>query len=87
MGWTVSILPSAQRVIGRLDKVTQRRIAAFIDRLGEVEDPRQLVEPYTGPLKGYWKKRLGDYRVICELQRARLTVLVVSVGHRREIYR
>lgn len=87
MGWIVSILPSAQRAIGRLDRTTQRRIAAFIDRIGQVEDPRQLLDPYTGPLKGYWKKRVGDYRVICDLQHERLTVLVISVGHRSEIYR
>jgi len=58
------------------------------DRVQGSDDPRTLGEALKGPVVGrYWKYRVGDYRIICDIQDALLLVLVVRIGHRREIYR
>ena len=60
----------------------------FMDeRVAGLENLRSTGKALTGPLGGLWRYRVGDYRVICDLQDAALRVLVVQVGNRREIYR
>ena len=45
------------------------------------------MEAYSGPLVGYWKKRIGDYRLVCDIKDRELVVLVIKVGHRSKVYR
>ena len=55
-------------------------------RLAKQSDPRQLGGPLTGELKGLWRYRVSDYRILCEFKNNELLILVVAVGHRRDIY-
>ena len=55
-------------------------------RIAKAEDPRVFGKPLRHSKFGLWRYRLRDYRIICQLQEARLTVLVVAVGHRSKIY-
>jgi mRNA interferase RelE/StbE len=72
--------------LSKLGKVEAKRITAFLrDRIGD--DPRATGKALTGPLGDLWRYRVGDYRLICELQDAVLRVLVVRIGNRREVYR
>ena len=88
MVWQVEFLPTADKAFGKLDRQQQRRIQKFIQtRLHTSDDPRRLGEAYTGPLKGYWKYRVGDYRLVCEIRAKTQTVLVVAIGDRKDIYR
>ena len=88
MAWQVEFLPTADKAFGKLDRQQQRRIQKFIQtRLQTSDDPRRLGEAYTGPLKGYWKYRVGDYRLVCDIQAQTQTVLVVAIGDRKDIYR
>ena len=88
MAWRVEFLPAADKAFGKLDRQHQRRIDQFIEtRLQTDQDPHRLGEAYSGPLKGYWKYRVGDYRLVCEIQDRAQTVLVVAIGHRKEVYR
>jgi mRNA interferase RelE/StbE len=57
------------------------------DRLQPAENPRQLGKPLQGDKGGLWRYRVGDYRLICEIQDERITVLVLRVGHRKDVYR
>ena len=84
MTYSVSILRSAQKSLGALPPAVQARIVTAIRRL--VSNPRP---PGVKKLAGReaWRIRVADYRVIYEIGDAELTVLVVDVGHRREIYR
>lgn len=76
MAWRAEFLPAADKAFGKLDQQHQRRIRQFIDtRLLREADPRSIGEAYTGPLKGYWKYRIGSFRLICE------------IVDRKEIYR
>jgi mRNA interferase RelE/StbE len=88
MAWRVEFLPAADKVFGKLDRQQQRRIQKFIQaRLQTDNDPHGLGEAYTGPLKGYWKYRIGDYRLVCDIQDLTQTVLVVTIGDRKDVYR
>ena len=57
------------------------------DRIAGLDDPRSTAKALTGPLGGFWRYRVGDFRVICDIQDGALRILVVQVGNRREIYR
>jgi mRNA interferase RelE/StbE len=88
LAWTIEFSTSAEKTLRKLDREAARRIAKFIDhRLSVLDDPRHLGKPLQGVLHERWSYRVGDYRLICELQDDRLVVVVIEIGHRREIYR
>lgn len=88
MAWTVEFQKSAAKQLGALNQSLQRRIVRYFrERVLTAEDPRQLGKALTGEKGGLWRYRIGDYRAICKLEDERLVVLVLEVGHRREIYR
>lgn len=88
MAWTVEISPFAQKQLGKLDKPVAARILDWLEeRIDGCKNPRHFGEPLKGELAGLWRYRIGDFRVICEMQDERLVVLALSVGHRRDIYR
>jgi mRNA interferase RelE/StbE len=85
VAFSVQLLPSAQRQLAKLDHPIRKRIAAAID--GLAEDPRP---PGAKKLQGsdnIWRVRVGDYRILYEIHDRRALVLVVEIGHRREVYR
>lgn len=71
----------------KLDRYTQRMIKAWIEKnlVGSM-NPRQQGKGLTANRSGQWRYRIGDYRLICQLQDNKLVILALSVGHRREIY-
>ena len=88
MAWNLELSPRAQQQLDKLDKAAARRIVKFLyERVGRLNDPRQIGEPLQGTLIGLWLYRVGDYRIICTLEHGRLVVLVLRIGHRREIYK
>ena len=89
MAWRIEFHPRAEKELAKIDRETARRIVRFLrDRVATLEDPRSLGEALKGPEIGrFWKYRVGDYRLICDIQNARITILVVRVGHRRDVYR
>ena len=89
MVWQIEFDPAAVKELARLDKPVARRIVAFLrERIATAEDPRTLGEALRGAeLGSFWKYRLGDYRVIAEIVERRVVVIVVRIGHRREVYR
>ena len=88
MAWAVSFSPAAEKTFGKLDRPLQLRIQKFIDtRLQTSDDPRRVGEAYAGPLKGYWKYRVGDYRLVCEIQDRVVHILVIAIDDRKEVYR
>ena len=86
MAWRVDLSATATRQLTKLGQAEARRITRFL-RERVTGDPRATGKAPTGPLGGLWRYRVGDYRVICEIQDAALRVLVVTVGNRREVYR
>lgn len=89
MAWTIRLTETARRQLAKLDPHTARRIAKFLHvRLAEADDPRSLGHALKGDELGeYWRYRVGDYRILCDIRDAELVILTLAVGHRREIYR
>ena len=88
MAWAIEYAKSARDQLRKLDKPVARRIADFMDeRVALLDDPRQIGKALKGPLGDLWRYRVGDYRLICDLQDGLLTVLILQIGNRREVYR
>ena len=88
MVWTIDYSDTAKTQLRKLDKQTARRILDFMnERVIVRDDPRSTGKALTGPLGGLWRYRVGDYRVICEINDGSLRILVVQLGNRREVYR
>jgi mRNA interferase RelE/StbE len=87
LAWTVDYTHTALNQLRKLDKQSARRILDFLDeRVARRDNPRSTGKALTGPLGGLWRYRVGDFRVICEIQDGALRVLV-ELGNRREVYR
>ena len=88
MAWTIDYTDTAKSQLRKLDQQTARRIVDYMDqRIAVLENPRSVGKALTGPLGGFWRYRVGDHRVICDIQDQRICVLVLRVSHRKEAYR
>ena len=89
MAWAIEYGKDAEKEIAKLDGQIAQRIIKFMgNRVAKLENPRSIGEALTGSTLGdYCKYRVGDYRIIAEIQDAKLIVQVVRVGNRREVYR
>jgi len=87
VNWTIEYDILVQKQIKKLDP--QTRIRSFLhERLAQLDNPRKIGEALQGSeLGNYWRYLVGDYRILCDIQDNRLVVLVIEIGHRREIYR
>lgn len=86
MAWKVEITKSAEKIINKLDKNIQKRISIFIKKVAS-ENPRLRGKVLKGNKKDLWRYRVGDYRIICRIKDEVITIVVLAVGHRREIYK
>lgn len=88
MTWTIEFHPEAARELKKLGREAAARIVKTLEtRIAPLDDPRRLGAPLKGEHQGYWRWRIGEYRVIARIQDERITILVVRVAHRREAYR
>jgi mRNA interferase RelE/StbE len=87
MPWAYSFDERALRELEKLDRQAQRDILAYLDnRIASTQPPRRFGKPLRAALAGLWRYRVGDYRLICQIKDQSLLVLVVSVGHRKNVY-
>lgn len=78
---------TAKKKFLKLDKTVQLQIKNFIFRLQDLQDPRSTGKALKGSLSGLWRYRVGDYRLICDIEDQKILITVLRVGHRREIYK
>jgi mRNA interferase RelE/StbE len=85
--WRVEFDRDAARDLRKLGAVAERAILHYLrQRIATAEDPRRFGKPLTGDLKGLWRYRVGNYRMVAAIEDDRFVVLIVTVGHRREVY-
>ena len=89
MAWTIKYSESSSKQLKKLDKQTALHVLDYMDeRVAALDDPRSLGKNLKGPKMGeYWRYRVGDVRVICHISDGQMTVLVIEIGNRREVYR
>ncbi len=86
MAWKIRLNPKTEKDLQKLDKTVQKRIFKYLNKLTTVENPRLFGKALQGDLQGLWRYRVGDYRLICQILDAEITILVIKVGHRKNIY-
>jgi mRNA interferase RelE/StbE len=85
--WAIKWKNSASKQLRKLDEQTQERILSYLeDKILATGSPRQFGEALTGNLSGFWRYRIGDYRLICRIQDHECVIMIVKVAHRREVY-
>lgn len=88
MAWRIEYLRSVRKAVEQIDPTERRRIREFMEkRVATLDDPRTLAKPLKGADGSLWRYRVGAYRVVCEIHDTAVVVLVVRVGHRKEVYR
>ena len=89
MAYAVELAESADRDLKSLDAQGRRRILKFLhERAAKLDNPRSIGEALHGSELGeFWRYRVGDYRLICNIEDERVVVLVLRVGHRKNTYR
>ncbi len=87
MSYEVEVTPRFEKEFKKLDKYTQKMIKSWITKnLVNCDNPRAHGKGLTANRSGQWRYRIGDYRMICQIEDEKLIILALSVGHRREIY-
>ena len=87
MAWTIEYTPTAQRQLASMDRQVAKAISDYMDsRVAPLENPRLLGAALTGPLRKLWRYRVRDCRIICEIRDRVVTISVVKIGHRGEVY-
>ena len=87
MRWVYRFDERALKELRKLDRQAQRDILAYLDeRIAVDEDPRRFGKSLHANLTGLWRYRVGDYRILCQIKDGLLLVLVISVGHRKNVY-
>lgn len=85
--WRVETTAEFDRSIRKVDRTVASSIISYLEALLELEDPRQRGKVLAGERRGYWRYRVGEYRVLVRLEDDRMVVLAIGVGHRSEVYR
>ncbi len=89
LGFEIEFDPAALDDLKKLDRPVQQRLLGFLrERVALLDDPRSIGEALAGSRLGnYWKYRVGDWRIVCDIQDRRIVVRVLHVGNRRDVYR
>lgn len=82
----VTFAEKAKKEFLKLDKPIQRQIQAFVEKLQGLANPRSTGKALAGNLSGLWRYRVGDYRLICDIQDKEIVITILRIGHRKHIY-
>jgi mRNA interferase RelE/StbE len=85
MAYKIKFFRDAEKAFDKLDKSIQKRITKYLFSK-VINDPFSYGKPLTANLSGLWRYRVGDYRIVCEIQKEELVIIVVDLGHRSTIY-
>ena len=87
MAWRAELSPRALKQLSKLDKPTARRIIDYLRETASSEDPRSRGKGLTGNLAGFWRYRVGNYRIIASIEDDELLILAINIDHWARIYR
>ncbi|MSP53800.1 MAG: type II toxin-antitoxin system RelE/ParE family toxin [Gammaproteobacteria bacterium] len=87
MAWEIEFKPSARKIFDKLDRSIQKKVLKFLNtKIAPLKDPRVFGKPLQYEQYGLWRYRVEDYRIICQIDDGTIKIVVVKVGHRRDIY-
>lgn len=86
--WTIYTTERFEKKFKKLDKSVQKQIVYWIKtHIVDCDDPRVYGKPLEANLRGYWRYRIGDYRLIVEINDNELKIIQINIGHRGKIYK
>jgi mRNA interferase RelE/StbE len=84
--WQVKVLKRAEKALEKLDKQNRAKLIEYIDLLKDQAEPYKKGKALTGKFSGLWRFRVGDYRIITKIDMKVITIVVLDLGHRKEVY-
>jgi mRNA interferase RelE/StbE len=85
--WSIKFSPEFEKEWDKTDPSIQKKVIHFFtERLQREEHPKYFAKPLSGNLKNFWRFRIGDYRVICNLLEEERIIYLLRIAHRREVY-
>ena len=89
MVWRIEVSETAEKQLAKLDRPVAKRIRAFLrERIAMLDDPRSIGDALKGSELGeFWKYRVGDWRLTCQIKDKQIVITVITLGNRREVYR
>lgn len=87
MSYKINFSETSLKQLRKLDSLSRKRILNYVsDVLTKIENPRILGKALTGDLKGLWRYRIGNFRIVCQIQDNSLLILILKIAHRKEVY-
>ena len=86
MVWKIDFARRAEQALSKIDTTSAKRILKELNIVSQIDNPRSKGRALKGELTGYWRYRVGNYRVICDIVDSQMLVLAIDLGHRRDIY-
>ena len=87
MGWTLEVSDQARKQLRKIDIKQADRITRTMIDVAHLDDPRQRGHALVGDYAGHWRYRIGNYRVIAKIEDGTMVIILITIGHRREVYR
>lgn len=87
MAWRIDFSKVADKAISKLDKPAAAKVLDELEEISKLENPRSRGKALVGNLAGLWRYRVGDYRIVCDIEDGVLVILVVDVEHRSKVYK
>lgn len=87
LGWSLLMTRGAEKNLEKLGAVDQLRVRKFLRSIEGFGDPRRTGKALAGTKSEFWRYRVGDVRILCRLEFEMVVIVVVAIGHRREVYR
>lgn len=87
MTWKIEFDANVEKDLKKLGHTAQKRILTYLkEKIMPLKDPRSLGKPLTADLTGFWRYRLGDYRILAKIEDEHFVILVIQIGHRKNVY-
>lgn len=87
MTWRIELDEDVRKTLKKLDKPVAQQILRKLREIESLDDPTTMGKPLLSNRSGFWVYRVGDYRVVCDIQYGQLIVLVIELQHRSEAYK
>lgn len=78
---------NAEKELEKMTKKVREQIKKGLLKISKLENPRLIGKAMKGSFANFWRYRIGDYRIICDIQDTELVILVVKIGHRKDVYK
>ncbi|MBU6338666.1 MAG: type II toxin-antitoxin system RelE/ParE family toxin [Rickettsiales bacterium] len=85
--WKIQYHQQSLKSLEKLDRISQEKIYNYLNKISNSKNPENFGKALSANLKGFWRYRVGDYRIVCEIKKNELIIIIIDIGHRSTIYK